>query len=123
MQPIQFSEMLSCAAGRVAELRLIKDCVRVTCVSPKQKSIMLHMTEWNGKMISVTEPRFKSSRAISDRASMSTRSVTGITYGVSTELTDAESEKVKQSDNFVFVITNYVSLPLTLIITVNPTPR
>ena len=106
MQPIQFSEMLSCAAGRAAEVKLIKDCVRVTCISSKHKSIMVHMTEWKGKMISVTEPRSKSSRATSDRASMSTRSVTGITYGVSTEVTDADSEKVKQSDNFVFVITD-----------------
>ena len=98
--------MLSCAAGRVAEVRLIKDCVRVTCISPKQKNIMLHMTEWNGKVISVTEPRSKSSRATSDRASMSTRSVTGITYAVSTELTDDDSEKVKQSDNFVCICDN-----------------
>ena len=98
--------MLSCAAGRAAEVKPIKDCVRVTCVSPKQKSIMVHMTEWNGKMISVTEPRSKSSRAISDRASTSTRSVTGITYAVSTELTDDDSEKVKQSDNFVCICDN-----------------
>jgi len=52
-QPIQFSKILSCAAGRVAEVKLIKGCVRVTCISPKHKSIMHHMTEWNGEVISV----------------------------------------------------------------------
>ena len=30
------------------------------------------------------------------------------------------SEKVKQSDDFVFVITNYVSLPLTITVTLTP---
>jgi len=53
-QPIQFSKILSCscAVGRVAEVTLIRDCVRVTSVSTNQRSIILHMTERNGKVVS-----------------------------------------------------------------------
>jgi len=89
-QPIQFSRTLSCAVGRVTEVKLLKDCVRVTCTSPKQKSVLVQMTEWNGKTISVTEPWSKSGRNGIDKSRPGARSVRGIIFGVSTELTDAD---------------------------------
>ena len=89
-QPIQFSKRLSCAVGKVEEVKLVKDCVRVTCTSPKQKCVLLQMTEWNGKTISVTEPWSKSGRNGADKSRASARSVRGIIFGVSTELTDAD---------------------------------
>ena len=89
-QPIQFSRTLSCAVGRVTEVKLLKDCVRVTCTSPKQKIVLLQMTEWNGKTISVTEPWSKSGRNGADKSRSGARLVRGIIFGVSTELTDAD---------------------------------
>jgi len=62
----------------------------VTCTSPKQKSVLLQMTEWNGKTISVTEPWSKSCRNGADKSRAGARSVRGIIFGVSTELTDAD---------------------------------
>ena len=44
-QPIQFSKRLSCAVGKVEEVKLVNDCVRVTCTSPKQKCVLLQMTD------------------------------------------------------------------------------
>ena len=62
----------------------------MTCTSPKQKSVLLQMTEWNGKTISVTEPWSKSGRNGIDRSRSGARSVRGIIFGVSTELIDAD---------------------------------
>jgi len=58
------------------------------CTSPKQKTVLLQMTKWNGKTISVTESWSKTGRNCTDKSRSGTRSVTGIILDVSTELTD-----------------------------------
>ena len=88
-QPLAFKRCLLNIAGPVGEVKLAKDCVRVTCLSPRQKITLLSTTEFNGKVITVTEPWSRRAPATTRPAS-STRLVRGIIFGVSTELTDAD---------------------------------
>ena len=57
-QPLIFKRSLTLLsiAEPIGEVKLIKDCVRVTCLSPRQKTALLNTTDWNGKLISYTEP-------------------------------------------------------------------
>ena len=57
--PLEFSRRLSSIAGAVSEVKLLKDSVCVTSVTGKQKTILLNITDWFGKPVSVTEPRSK----------------------------------------------------------------
>jgi len=84
-QPIEFSRKLSSVAGQVGDVKLVKDSVRVTCLSPKQRTTMLGMTDWYGKVITVTEPWVKAGNQ-----RPSTRPVRGIVFGVSEELSEAD---------------------------------
>jgi len=86
-QPLIFKRSLLSIAGPVGEVKLTKDCVRVTCLSPRQKTALLNTADWNGKFISVTEPWSRRVPAAARPAS-STQLVHGIIFGVSTELTE-----------------------------------
>jgi len=90
-QPLIFKRSLTLLsiAEPIGEVKLIKDCVRVTCLSPRQKTALLNTTDWNGKLISYTEPWSRRVPAAA-RSASSTRLVRGIIFGVSTELTDAD---------------------------------
>jgi len=46
--------------GKVNNVKLTNDCVRVTCYSAKQKGLLLKHTDWYGKKVSVSEPWSKS---------------------------------------------------------------
>ena len=91
--PLEFSRKLSSIAGAVGEVKLIKDCVRITCVSVKQKMVLLNITDWFGKSVSVTEPWSKDT--VGNHRSVFQK---GIIFGVSTELTefDIQSETKAQ---------------------------
>ena len=82
--PLEFSRRLTSIVGPVKEVKLLKDTVRVTCASEKQKTTLLSVTDWFGKPVSVTEPWGK---APVDRRPASLR---GIIFGVSVVLTDAD---------------------------------
>ena len=85
-QPIQFSQRLSTAVGKVSGVTLVKDCVRVTCTSQKQKTVMLQMNEWNGKPLTVTEPWSKGT----GNRTQGPRYMKGIIFGVSIELSETD---------------------------------
>ena len=84
-QPIEFSRRLGSTIGKVREVRLATNgCVKVTCLSVKQKNLTLKLTDWFGKAVTVTEPWSKS--RVSERSGILLRR--GIIFGVSDELTE-----------------------------------
>jgi len=44
-QPLIFKRSLLSIAGPVGEVKLTKDCVRVTCLSPRQKTALLNTAD------------------------------------------------------------------------------
>ncbi len=87
--PIDFSRKLSQIAGTVGEVKLVKDNVRIKCLSLKQKSVLLSLTDWSGKVVTVSEPWVRS-RSSTGRQESGTRMLRGVIFGVSSELTEAE---------------------------------
>ena len=95
-QPIEFSRKLSNIAGTVGQVRLVNGCVRVTCTSPKQKTVLMNLSDWGGKPITVTEPWAKvSPRATNEVRPRFTR---GIIFGVSPELSEHEIQSETKAD-------------------------
>ena len=47
-QPIEFSRKLTSIAGKVGQVRLVNSCVRVSCSSLKQKTVLLNLADWGG---------------------------------------------------------------------------
>jgi len=54
--PLEFSRKLASITDAVGEIKLLKNCIRITCVAAKQKSILLKFTDSFGKPVSITEP-------------------------------------------------------------------
>jgi len=95
-QPIQFSRRLSQIVGAVGEVKLSQDSVRVTCLSPQQKTKLLSVTEWGSKVITVSEPWGRANTL--PNQGQRKRSFRGIIFGVSAEL--SESEIVEETKAF-----------------------
>jgi len=95
-QPIEFSRKLSNIAGKVGQVKLVNSCVRVTCTSPKQKTVLLNLSDWSGKPITVTEPWAKVGPRATNQARP--RFNRGIIFGVSTELTEYEIQSETKAD-------------------------
>jgi len=93
-QPLDFCRKLSSLVGAVTEVKVIRDSVRVTCVAPKQKMLLLQITDWFGKLVTVTEPWGKA-----PAGNRMPDSIKGIIFGVSTELSESDiaSETEAQS--------------------------
>ena len=96
-QPIDFSRKLTNIAGKVGQVRLVNSCVRVSCTSPKQKTVLLNLTDWAGKPITVTEPWAKVTPRPNHQQSRP-RFNRGIIFGVSTELTEHEIQSETEAD-------------------------
>jgi len=94
-QPTEFSRRLGSTIGKVSEVRLAANgCVKVICLSVKQKNITLNSTDWFGKTITVTEPWSKS--RVCERSGILLRC--GISFGVSDELTEYQvNQSINQS--------------------------
>jgi len=82
--PLEFSHRLT-SIVRPVKVKLLKDTIRVTCASEKQKTTLLSVTNWFGKPVSVTEPWGKA--PVADRRPASLR---GNFFVVSVALTEAE---------------------------------
>ena len=61
-QPTCFKRKLTKMFGEVSGIKVLKHCIRITCLSEKQKSKILETTEWDNKVMEVTEPWKKTSR-------------------------------------------------------------
>jgi len=86
-QPIEFNRKLHSLVGQVRNVRLINNCVRITCVTEKQKVMMLKLTDWFGKVVNVSEPWGKVPHVTERPTTLMRR---GIIFGVSEELTEFE---------------------------------
>ena len=96
-QPTEFSRKLTNIAGKVGQVRLVNSCVRVSCSSLKQKTVLLNLADWGGKPITVTEPWAKVTPRPNHQHSRP-RFNRGILFGVSTELTEYEIESETETD-------------------------
>jgi len=96
-QPIEFNRRLCYLFGKVHNVKLTNDCVRVTCYSTKQKGQLLNHTDWYGKEVTVSEPWRKS--RVSERPGNLLRR--GIIFGVSAELTEHEIATEIQAETSV----------------------
>jgi len=96
--PIKFKSMLTQNFGETGSVKLLKNCVRVTYLSEKQKSTMINTKEWDGQIIDITESWSKhpgnfSTSGVHPR---SAHSVRGIIFGVPCDLTVEQiAEEVK----------------------------
>jgi len=90
--------MLTQNFGETGSVKLLKNCVRVTYLSEKQKSIMINTKEWDGQIIDITEPWSKhpGNSSTSGVHPRSAHPVRGVIFGIPCDLTDQQiAEEVK----------------------------
>ena len=88
--PISFKRTLFALSGKTGDIKLTKSCVRVTCLSLKQKTQLLNTVELNGKAVEVSEPWTSDTKPSASGNSSSSRSNRGIIFGISTDLSEEE---------------------------------
>ena len=76
--------------GKTGDIKLSKSCVRVTCLSLKQKTQLLNTVELNAKAVEVSEPWTTDTHPSASGYSPSSRSNRGIIFGISTDLSEEE---------------------------------
>jgi hypothetical protein len=86
--PIIFSRDLSKIVGQVTDVKVTRDCLRVTCDHSQQVTTLLQTTDISGKTVKVTKPWSKTTGA--DRRETNKRQAKGIIFGVSLKLSDED---------------------------------
>jgi len=83
--PLEFGRRLTHLVGAVSEVKLLTDCLRITCFNDKQKATIMQLTDWYGKPVSVTEPWGRA--PVGNRSPSTLR---GIIFDVAVTLTDSD---------------------------------
>jgi len=90
-QPVEFARKLTAIAGAVREVKILKDSVRITCHTLKQKATLLQVVDWSGKPVTVSEPWSQAPAGNRSLAGNRRRAFQrGIIFGVSAEVSEYE---------------------------------
>jgi len=86
--PIAFGKQFDDAVGAVKSLKVVRDCLRVTCHNIRQVAALLQTTDLAGKTIKVSKPWNK--KAAGSRGGPIKHQIKGIIFGVSPNVTEAD---------------------------------
>jgi len=90
-QPVEFGRKLTTIAGAVWKVNILKDSIRISCSTPRQKGTLMQVADWFGKPVTVSEP-WSQAPAGNRSLAGNHRSTAhrGIIFGVSTEVSESD---------------------------------